>query len=233
MGASSVVSQRLRRARMVLRTFSIFRPCLPAPATPSLRGLGKTYKMRPILLAALAALALQAATLSGRWVGLHRGQTLNLEFYGDTMLVVNDQYPLNYRVTRDSLIATGDTSFAVRYWFSYGRLLLETKDGAVITMAQQGPLARPLTGRWLGELGTAMPTPAELLIYAGGVARWRKLTGGGWQDGEWERESRIITFFWPADSTDWVGHYDVEGNSIVFEHTVPGSGPAIFKRVFR
>jgi hypothetical protein len=189
--------------------------------------------MKPTTLALAAAAALQAATLSGRWVGLHQGQTLNLEFYGDTMLVVNDQYPLYYRVTRDSLIATGDTSFAVRYWFSYGRLLLETKEGAVITMSQQGPLARPLTGRWRGELGTAITTPAELLIYPGGVARWRTLPEGQWQEGEWERQSRIITFSWPKQSTDWVGHYDVEGNTIVFENTVPGSGPAIFRRVFR
>ncbi len=189
--------------------------------------------MKSILSVLSAAVALQAATLSGRWVGLHRGQTLNLEFYGDTMLVVNDQYPLSYRVTPESLIATGDTAFAVRYWFSYGRLLLETKEGAVITMSQQGPLARPLTGRWIGELGTEITTRAELLIYPGGVARWRTLSGGGWQEGEWERQSRIITFFWPADSTDWLGHYDVEGNTIVFEHTVPGSGPAIFRRVFR
>jgi hypothetical protein len=189
--------------------------------------------MQPIFLAATAALALQVATLSGRWVGLHHGATLNLDFYGDTMLVVNDQYPLHYRVTRDSLIATGDTSFAVRYWFSYGRLLLETKEGAVITLSQQGPLARPLTGRWVGELGTQIATPAELVMYPGGVARWRRLPRGSWREGEWERQSRIITFFWPADSNEWVGHYDVEGNTIVFEHTVPGSGPAIFKRAFR
>ncbi len=189
--------------------------------------------MKPIFLACTAALALQAATLRGRWVGVHRGQTLNLEFYGDTMLVVNDQYPLYYRVSPESLIATGDTAFAVRYWFSYGRLLLETKEGAVITMSQQEPLARPLTGRWIGELGTEITTPAELVIYPGGVARWRTLPAGPWQEGEWERQSRIITFFWPANSGDWVGHYDVEGNTIVFERTVPGSGPAIFKRIFR
>lgn len=188
-----------------------------------------------ITLAALAGLAarLQAPQLAGRWVGLHHGQSLHLEFYGDTMLVVNDRYPLYYRATADSLVATGDTSFAVRYWFSLGRLLLETEEGTIVTLSPQGPLARPLTGRWIGELGTQNLTPAELLIYAGGTARWRKLPDGKWNEGEWERQSRIITFVWTADSTDWVGHYDVEGNTIVFEHTVSGSGPAIFRRAFR
>jgi hypothetical protein len=176
---------------------------------------------------------MQAGTLAGRWVGHHAGQPLHLEFYGDTMLVANDVYALNYRVTPDSLIASGDTAFEVRYWFALGRLLLETSGGAVITMAPQGALARPLTGRWLGDLGTADGAQAELRIAASGAARWRRLPGGPWLDGEWERQTRIISFTWAADSTDWIGHYDVDGNAIVFEHTVESSRPTIFVRVFR
>lgn len=184
-----------------------------------------------VLLTSL--LGLQGGTLSGRWVGYNGGQTLHLEFYGDTMLVVNDVYPLSYRVTPESLIASGDTAIQVRYWFALGRLLLETPSGTVVTMASQTALARPITGRWLGELGTAEVAQAELRLAPGGVARWRLLPDGPWQEGEWERQTRVITFVWAADSTDWTGHYDVDGNSLLFEHTVPDSKPAIFQRVFR
>ncbi len=173
-------------------------------------------------------------SLRGRWVGLHRNETLGLEFYGDTMLVVNDQYPLSYRATSDSLLATGDTSVTGRYWFSYCRLLLETADGSVITMSSQPLLARPLTGRWVGDLGTADGAQAELRLAARGTARWHVLPDGPWKDGEWERETRIITFTWAGtDSIPWIGHYDVEGNAILFDHTVPGSRTVIFRRVFR
>lgn len=188
-----------------------------------------------LLLAGLLVLptTVQQGTLTGRWVGQHRNVTLHLEFYGDTMLVVNDRHALNYRATSDSLIASGDTTIIGRYWFSLGRLILETTGGAVLTMSRQPALARPLTGRWVGELGTADGTAAELLVLPGGVARWRGLSGGSWAHGEWERQSRVITFVWAADSTDWVGHYDVDGNAIVFAHTVPGSRTAIFRRAFR
>lgn len=175
----------------------------------------------------------QEGALAGRWVGLHRGQTLHLEFYGDTMLVANDRYALSYYLRGDSLVATGDTVVVARYWFALGRLLLETPGGAVVTMTPQDALARPLAGRWVGELGTPDGAEAELLVIAGGVARWRPLSGGAWAHGEWERQSRVITLVWAADSTDWVGHYDVDGNAIVFAHTVPGSRPAIFRRAFR
>lgn len=175
----------------------------------------------------------QASHLSGRWVGIHRGVPLHFEFYGDTMLVVNDQHALNVRVTSDSVIATGDTTVMVRYWFSVNRLLIETPDGTVVTMSSQRALARPLTGTWVGDLGAAERVEAELVIYRGGTAAWRPLPVGGWIAGEWEHQTRVITFTWAADSTDWVGHYDVEGNAILFERTVPGSRPAIFRRVFR
>lgn len=173
------------------------------------------------------------SSLRGRWVGLHKNQTIRLEFYGDTMLVLDDQHPLNYRATADSLIATGDTAFRVRYWFSFCRLLLETADGSVITMAWQDVLARPLPGRWIGELGTPDGAMAELRLAPGGTARWRRLPDGPWQEGEWERETRIITFTWAADSIPWIGHYDPQGNAIVFERTLPNSHAAIFRRAFR
>lgn len=175
-------------------------------------------------------------TLRGRWVGLHKNETIRLEFYGDTMLVLNDQRPLSYRATSDSLVATGDTTVAARYWFSYCRLLLETADGSVITMSSQNALARPLTGRWVGDLGTPDGMQAELRLAANGTARWHPLPEGPWTEGEWERETRIITFTWAgaaADTIPWVGHYDPEGNAILFDHTVPGSRTVIFRRIFR
>lgn len=201
----------------------------------SLRRLIGIPGRAPLGLAIPAVVAgiLQGGALTGRWVGVHAGQPLHLEFYGDTMLVVNDEYALDYRVTPDSLIATGDTTIQARYWFAIGRLLLETPGGAVITMAEQRALARPLTGRWLGELGTADGMQAELRIADGGVARWRRVPSGAWLDGEWERQTRIISFTWAADSTDWIGHYDVDGNAIVFARTVRDSRPTIFLRVFR
>jgi hypothetical protein len=172
--------------------------------------------------------------LHGRWVGYHRGENLRLEFYGDTMLVVNDQYADSFRASADSLVASGDTGFAARYRFSYCRLLLETADGALITMSSQQILARPLTGRWVGDLGTADGAQAELLLRQNGTARWRPLPDGSWTEGEWERQTRIINFTWAgADSVSWVGHYDVEGNALLFDHTVPGSRAAILRRAFR
>ncbi|HEX9581739.1 MAG TPA: hypothetical protein VF970_11600 [Gemmatimonadales bacterium] len=186
-----------------------------------------------LVLTAAFGLTLQGGSLTGRWVGMHLGQPLHLEFYGDTMLVINDQHALDFRVTPESLIALGDTTVEVRYWFALGRLLLETPGGAVITMAAQNALARPLTGRWLGELGTADGAQAELRIAANGVARWRRTPSGSWSEGEWERQTRIISFTWAADSTDWIGHYDVDGNAVVFERTVADSRPTIFVRVFR
>jgi hypothetical protein len=159
---------------------------------------------------------------------------MHLEFYGDTMLVVNDQYPLRYRATSDTLLATGDTTVAGRYWFAFCRLLLETADGSVITMSSQGVLARPLTGRWVGGLGTPDRAEAELRLAPSGAARWHRLPDGRWTEGEWERQTRIITFTWAgSDTIPWVGHYDVEGNVILFERTVPSSRATIFHRVFR
>jgi hypothetical protein len=204
------------------------------------RGRWMTNASPLLLLVTLAAgVATRQGTqcetsLRGRWVGLHHNGPLELEFYGDTMLVVNDRYPLNYRSTSDSLIATGDTTVTARYRFSYCRLLLEAPDGSMVTMASQQALARPLTGRWVGDLGTADGALAELLLAVNGTARWHRLPDGTWTDGEWERQTRIITFTWAgADTIPWVAHYDVEGNALLFDHTVPGSHTAIFKRLFR
>ncbi len=194
----------------------------------------------PLLLLLLAGAAATRqgtqceTSLTGRWVGLHKGQTLHLEFYGDTMMVVNDQYPLTFHATQDSLVASGDTTVAGRYWFSFCRLLLETPGRDLITMSSQGLLARPLTGRWVGALGTPDGAEAELRLAASGAARWHLLPDGPWTEGEWERETRIITFTWAgADTIPWVGHYDVEGNAILFERTVANSRATIFHRAFR
>lgn len=171
--------------------------------------------------------------LTGRWVGMHGYRPLLLEFYDDTMLVVNDQHPLDFRASHDSLFAWGDTTITARYWFSYCRLLLETPGGAELTMTYQEPLARPLTGRWVGDLGPPPGGTAEIRIAANGTARWHVLPSGSWTDGEWERNTRLITFTWATDTIPWIGHYDPEGNAILFDHTVPGSSTAIFRRIFR
>jgi hypothetical protein len=175
--------------------------------------------MRPVLLACLLVLggshvlaAQRDSVLAHRWVGLHLRQPLELEFYGDTMLVVNDTHVLNFRLTNDSLVATGDTTLAGRYRLVLGRMIFETPED-VVTMAMQSPLA-------------------ELVIYASGTARWRHLPSGRWADGEWDRETRLITFTW-ADSTEWRGQYDPVGNAILFEQTVDGAGSTILRRFFR
>lgn len=171
------------------------------------------------------------SVLQSRWVGTHFGRMLNLEFYDDTMLVLNDEEPLNFRLTDDSLVAVGDTIIQARWRLVLGYLLLETPDG-VITMASQSMLARPLTGRWVGPLGTSADTTIELEIYRNKTARWRPITGGRWTAGEWERETRDVTLTWP-DDTEWTGQYDPIGNAILFQQTVPQSSSTILRRAFR
>jgi hypothetical protein len=99
-------------------------------------------------------------------------------------------------------------------------------------MAFQSPLARPLTGRWRGALGTADGVETELVIAPDGTARWRRLPTGGWTHGEWDRETRVITFIW-SDETEWRGQYDPTGNAMLFEATVAGAEATILRRVFR
>lgn len=195
--------------------------------------------MRNAMLAvsALAAVAATAATqadprLLRRWVGLHQGRPIHLDFYGDTMLVLNDGYALSYRVTRDSLVAYGDTSFAVSYWFALDRLLLQTVDGAVITLAPQLELARPIDGRWIGT-PTGADGPLELRMTRSGTARWHHLPDGPWVNGEWDRMMRIITFTWLPDSTIWTAQYDPGGAALLFGETPPDGGPLILRRFYR
>jgi hypothetical protein len=196
-----------------------------------------------VVLAPCPATAQRDSVLAHRWVGIHLGRPLQLEFYADTMLVVNDDHVLDFRLTDDSLIAFGDTTITGRYrlvripdrdvlsdslreW-----LLLETPDG-VVTMAEQKLLARPLTGRWRGPLGTDDGVEVELYISIAGTARWRRLPGGGWQNGEWDRDMRMITFTWD-DESEWQCMYDPVGNALLFETTVPESSPTILHKVFR
>lgn len=168
-----------------------------------------------------------------RWVGTHDGRPLFLEFYGDSMLVVNDQYPLSFRLTPDSLVGFGDTTIVARWWMSDGRLILETSSGEV-TMSEQGPLARPLTGRWVGPSGMAGGNDLELRMHANGTAEWRLLPGGSWTPGEWDRTSRTLDFTWhDAGETEWSGQYDPVGNAILFDHTAQGTSTTILRRAFR
>jgi len=176
-------------------------------------------------------------TLLKRWVGTYLDRPLTLEFYGDTMLVVGDRHALSYRLTYDSLVATGDTMVVARYRLARGRLLLEVPDGNVITLAAQRTLGRPLTGRWVGDVDTSGTTiPVELNLNADRTACWHSAPDGKWATGEWERETRVITLTW--DAGEWTGLYDPQRNSLILEplsdstHTVK-SPTGILRRVFR
>ncbi len=186
-----------------------------------------------LLVCWVAAASAQANTrLLGRWVGTHHGRPLHLDFYGDSMLVVNDQHALYYQATRDSLYAAGDSSFAVEYWFALDRLLLQTVEGNVVTMSAQDQLARPIEGRWLGT-PTRGDQQIELVMRRGGIAEWRPLPGGTWTRGEWDRRTRIISFTWLPDSTEWSGQYDPANNTLLFEETYEASGAVFLRRAFR
>ncbi|MDH3498134.1 MAG: hypothetical protein OER21_15360 [Gemmatimonadota bacterium] len=194
--------------------------------------------MRPLALLALLvavtapdAVAQRDSVLAHRWVGMHLGRPLQFEFYGDTMLVLNDEHVLDFQLTDDSLSGFGDTVLTGRYRLVLGRLIFEAP-GGVVTMATQSALARPLTGHWRGPLGTADGAAVELVIYASGTARWRRAPDGRWMDGEWDRATRVLTFTW-TDESEWQGQYDPIGNAILFETTVPDGGTTILRRVFR
>jgi len=178
----------------------------------------------------------QDTTLLKRWVGNYLERPLTLEFYGDTMLVVGDRHALNYRLTFDSLVANGDTTIQARYHLSHGRLLLETPDGNVVTMAAQKTLGRPLTGRWVGDVdssGTIMPL--ELNLNTDRTACWHSGPEGKWTRGEWDRETRLITLTW--DAGEWTGFYDPQRNFLTLKpstdstHSVEPTGT--LQRVFR
>jgi hypothetical protein len=167
---------------------------------------------------ALTAFGIQGHPILKRWVGTHEGRPLVLDFYGDTMLVVNDEYLTGYRLTDRTLTVFGDTSFTVDYWFALDRMMIETEDDVLITMAEQDLLARPMFGRWIGS-GFSTGQRVELYLGRGGTARWRKVPGGAWTDGEWDRSSRTITFTWLPDSTTWIAQYDPLGSALLFEES--------------
>jgi hypothetical protein len=185
----------------------------------------------------------EESRLLRRWVGTHYNRPLYLDFYGDTMLVVNDLYAVDYYVVDDSIVAYGDTSFAVSYWFARDRLLLQTEEGRIITLSEQLKLARPLHGgRWRGgEIGT--DDDMELVLRRGGIARWRTYPGGKWSNGEWDRSTRIITFTWfpntagvdeeVPDSVQWVAQYDPAGSALLFPETIPDKGTVVLRRILR
>jgi hypothetical protein len=192
----------------------------------------------PILLPLVLAVVVLAATsqdvgLFTRWVGTHEGRPLVLDFYGDSMVVVNDVHVADYNVSGRRLSVSGDTSFAVTYWFALDRLLLETDAGVVLTMAQQDLLARPMFGQWVGTLSSS-GAGVELYLGRGGVARWRT-AGRGWTDGEWNRRSRTIVFTWMPDSTEWAAQYDPLGAALLFEDTEEedGLGFAVLRHRYR
>lgn len=197
---------------------------------------------RMLVIFVLTAVAL---TLSGfawlqddnpllkRWVGTHKRQTLFLDFYSDTMLVVDDSRVADFIATNDSIVVFGDTSFAVHYRFAQGWLLIRTEEGDVITMSSQGPLARPLWGRWLGRVSRMGNRMMELQIRGNGTAYWRWIPGGERTEGEWDRFSRILTFTWLPDTVVWNGLYDPMQNQLLFDETVEESGVVVLERFFR
>lgn len=179
-------------------------------------------------------------SLQTRWVGTHLGRPLHIDFYGDTMVVVKDQFVADYYATRDSIVVLGDTSFSVHYRFALDRMILRTDSGNVITMSAQGTLARPLRGNWFGTPGRLRDSLIELQMNASGAAYWRTLPQGGWIEGEWDRFSREITFTWlpdsaagRPDSTLWVGMYNPVRSQLLFDETLPESGVTILRRFFR
>lgn len=201
-----------------------------------------------VLILSIVALASAASgqsrrednPLLQRWVGRNaNNRPLFFDFYDDSMLVVNDVFVTSFFATRDSLVAYGDTSFAVAYEFRLDRMLIHTVDGTTITMSTQPLAARPIFGGRLGEWGSwiaTLGTGRRILLQinrAGSLARWRPVSGGRWRSGEWDREARTITFTWLPDSTVWRGSYDAAGHQIIFEETEPGTGVAIFRRMFR
>ena len=179
-------------------------------------------------------------SLQTRWVGTHLGRPIHIDFYADTMVVVNDRNVCDYEATRDSIIVFGDTTFSVHYRFALDRMIVRTDSGNVITMAAQGTLARPLRGNWFGTPLRMRDSLMELQMNASGAAYWRTLPGGSWIEGEWDRFSREITFTWlpdslagRPDSTLWVGMYHPERSQLLFDSTLSESGVTILRRFFR
>ncbi len=190
-----------------------------------------------VVASPLSATAQEGPLLLQRWVGTYQNRPLFLDFYGDTMLVIDDLYVTNFVATGDSLMVFGDTSFTAHYRFAADRdvvrLLLRTEDGAVVTMSRQGPLARPLKGNWVGAPSRFGDRQMLLWMSVTGLARWRWTSQGRWTDGEWDRMHRMIQFTWMPDSTVWQGMYDPAAGQLLFDETVPESGVTVLKRYFR
>jgi len=179
-------------------------------------------------------------SLQTRWVGTHYGRPLHIDFYADTMVVVQDRFVCDFEATRDSIIVFGDTTFSVHYRFALDRMIVRTDSGRVITMSAQGPLARPLRGNWFGSPGRRRDTTIELQMNASGAAYWRIIPQGEWIEGEWDRFSREITFTWlpdsaegRPDSTTWVGMFNPVRSQLLFDSTLAESGVTILRRFFR
>jgi hypothetical protein len=193
-----------------------------------------------ILLCVTAPLAGQRdRVLTSRWVGTHQGRPLHFEFYGDSLLVVNDRHVLDFRLSHDSLTAVGDTTIQGRYRLApLEYLLLDTPDG-LVTMSRQSALARPITGRWIGPLGSSGETRLELEIFSTGMVRWRTVPGAGWTVGEWDRQFRQITFEWGEEAhveeeqVQWIAQYYAVGNALLLETTIPDADLTILRRVLR
>ena len=205
-----------------------------------------------ISIAPVAEAQTSSDPLFQRWVGTHLGRPLFLDFHGDTMLVVNDVHVMDFWYGPDSVIAyNADTSFAIRYRFSYDKMLIETSEGRTVTMSLQPIQARPVFGGRGWDWGTWAARTGDDRIWLeltriGSRARWRK-NFGPWTEGTWRRTGRTFEFTWnggeepepPGATADvdssliWIGQFDAEGHQFIFDETEPGSGLAIFRRVFR
>jgi hypothetical protein len=195
--------------------------------------------MRTAIL--LTALTLSVASWSAqeqhpllrRWVGTLNLQPLHFDFFGDTMLLLNDEKPLSFSVEGDSLIVWGpDTTFTVRFWFSRDRLLVLTAESTLVTMSEQDRMARPIFGLWRGNPIGRSDEQIELRLRRGGVASYRSKPAWQWITGEWNRSTRMITLSWDADSTQWEGRYDPEG-VLLFDSTYAESGTVVLRKVYR
>lgn len=212
--------------------------CVPPLAPSGGRTVTLTHMRTAFLILTAVGLASTAwaqespAPLLQRWIGRYDNQPLALDFYDDTMVVVNDQFAASFRATYDSLAVFGDTSFTVAYWFSMGRLLLQTRDGKVVTMSRQSDLARPIEGLWRGS----SPSDGQAVViqmWRGGAARRRTLPEGAWIDGQWDRNSRMIQFTWRPDSTTWTATYDPLGQALLFTDANPTVGTLVLRKVYR
>lgn len=209
-----------------------------------------------LVVVAMASLAGSAGSaqqrrdpLLRRWVGTHMGRPLFLDFHGDTMLVVNDIQIMDFWYGPDSVIAyNADTSFAIRYRFSYDKMLIETSEGRTVTMSPQPIQARPVFGGRGWDWGSWVARTGDDVIRLeltriGARARYQK-NRGPWKAGTWRRAGRTFEFDWEGvgeteggaetdSSLIWIAQFDAEGHQFIFDETEPGSGLAIFRRVFR